>query len=801
MSKSPLWSAPWTLEARVFATKAELSVEEEAAALGDDAWLLESSRVALDGVAASTTLRSLKERVARIRSCPPERQTWFASQRHGHWRRLRCVSALGPPNFATVGDLGIGPGSVVRVCLEAALDDGAFDSGPDGQRVLLVRLLVDDCSSSVVGAKYARASLGADLRAAVADMADVPEVELVTEDGEWISDDELVWPKYASKEVRAYRCHEAALRAGPYESVVVHRVCDAWDRDALAALAEAAWPTLPESCDLAIRLNHRLIEAQPVVRLDLAPGLLKELLLAYDDPVFFPRDGAESLHDEGCMGIAVLPPLRDRYPAKDAARVAPGRATVSCRVWAGADYEDLRLEVSVVDDSEPSRDVPEELAYDLDDAEDFPPIGAEKSLTPPRKMRRGDYPEGLYPESPDGDVDALVDAACGDDSAEQARANAAPEHFTRDQLDALGVAAPCCADLDGEASRSGDVVAFATTLRPRTTYRARLVTPGNVYGALGAWTFATGDGLGDAPGDPIDLSANLDLIHRRRARARRARALTRRRWEDVLRSTIRDVLDGPDMSDPPGGVLDSLRSSLDGIREDLRGMRARAAARAADALEAALAAATASRTRRPGAPTASRRTSPPRREQRATQLAGDVAAARGEAQRLRKEVAERRRFAEASKVAWDKVSKEWAEARDTWAKASEDIQAVTEDRDALLRKLGRFEEAALARASGGDLAALEEELDGMARARARARRARRAVPEDFVCPISCCVMVDPVIVSDGHTYERASIEQWLETHDTSPKTGLVLEMKHVVPNIALRNAIALFREANPTLED
>ena len=518
-----MWSAPWTLEARVFATKAELSVEEEAAALGDDAWLLESSRVALDGVAASTTLRSLKERVARIRSCPPERQTWFASQRHGHWRRLRCVSALGPPNFATVGDLGIGPGSVVRVCLEAALDDGAFDSGPDGQRVLLVRLLVDDCSSSVVGAKYARASLGADLRAAVADMADVPEVELVTEDGEWISDDELVWPKYASKEVRAYRCHEAALRAGPYEPVVVHRVCDAWDRGALVALAKAAWPTLPESCELAVRRNHRLNVDEPgwvssEARLDLAPGLLEELAdptLAYTETLpFSPRIGAkEYLNGTSGVDIAVLPPLRDRYPGEGAARVAPGRATVSCRVWAGADYEDLRLEVSVVDDSEPPRDVPEELAYDLDDAEDFPPIGAEKSLTPPRKMRRGDYPEGLYPESPDGDVDALVDAACGDDSAEQARANAAPEHFTRDQLDALGVAAPCCADLDGEASRSGDVVAFATTLRPRTTYRARLVTPGDVYGALGAWTFATGDGLGDAPGDPIDLSANLSVLH------------------------------------------------------------------------------------------------------------------------------------------------------------------------------------------------------------------------------------------------------------------------------------------------
>ena len=651
-----MWSAPWTLEARVFATKAELSVEEEAAALGDDAWLLESSRVALDGVAASTTLRSLKERVARIRSCPPERQTWFASQRHGHWRRLRCVSALGPPNFATVGDLGIGPGSVVRVCLEAALDDGAFDSGPDGQRVLLVRLLVDDCSSSVVGAKYARASLGADLRAAVADMADVPEVELVTEDGEWISDDERVWPKYASKEVRAYRCHEAALRAGPYESVVVHRVCDAWDRDALVALAEAAWPTLPESCDLAVRTNRRYDREvhEPFVRLDLAPGLLGELA----DTDSLPRIGVDYEARTDRADIAVLPPLRDRYPAKDAARVAPGRATVSCRVWAGADYEDLRLEVSVVDDSEPSRDVPEELAYDLDDAEDFPPIGAEKSLTPPRKMRRGDYPEGLYPESPDGDVDALVDAACGDDSAEQARANAAPEHFTRDQLDALGVAAACCADLDGEASRSGDVVAFATTLRPRTTYRARLATPGDVYGALGAWTFATGDGLGDAPGDPIDLSANLDLIHRPRPRAARPRPrYSPTMDEDVLRSTIRDVLDGPDMADPPGGVLDSLRSSLDGIREDLRGMRGARAAARVDSLEAALAAATASRdaeTRRAdglAADLASGKRQKHRlevralkgavatlgsqreaAEQRATQLAGDVAAARGEAQ-------------------------------------------------------------------------------------------------------------------------------------------------------------------------
>jgi hypothetical protein len=33
-------------------------------------------------------------------------------------------------------------------------------------------------------------------------------------------------------------------------------------------------------------------------------------------------------------------------------------------------------------------------------------------------------------------------------------------------------------------------------------------------------------------------------------------------------------------------------------------------------------------------------------------------------------------------------------------------------------------------------------------------------------------MVEPVVVSDGHTYERAQIQQWFDLHNTtSPKTG------------------------------
>ena len=42
---------------------------------------------------------------------------------------------------------------------------------------------------------------------------------------------------------------------------------------------------------------------------------------------------------------------------------------------------------------------------------------------------------------------------------------------------------------------------------------------------------------------------------------------------------------------------------------------------------------------------------------------------------------------------------------------------------------------------------------------------------------------------DGHTYERSAIEQWLETHNTSPATGLELVSKQLIPNHSLRSLI------------
>ena len=50
-------------------------------------------------------------------------------------------------------------------------------------------------------------------------------------------------------------------------------------------------------------------------------------------------------------------------------------------------------------------------------------------------------------------------------------------------------------------------------------------------------------------------------------------------------------------------------------------------------------------------------------------------------------------------------------------------------------------------------------------------------------------MVDPVIAADGHTYERAAIQDWLQTHSTSPVTSLPLNHTRLVPNVLAKTAI------------
>ena len=39
------------------------------------------------------------------------------------------------------------------------------------------------------------------------------------------------------------------------------------------------------------------------------------------------------------------------------------------------------------------------------------------------------------------------------------------------------------------------------------------------------------------------------------------------------------------------------------------------------------------------------------------------------------------------------------------------------------------------------------------------------------CPITHQRMIDPVIASDGYTYEREAVQKWLKTKSTSPMTN------------------------------
>jgi ribosomal protein L12E/L44/L45/RPP1/RPP2 len=57
------------------------------------------------------------------------------------------------------------------------------------------------------------------------------------------------------------------------------------------------------------------------------------------------------------------------------------------------------------------------------------------------------------------------------------------------------------------------------------------------------------------------------------------------------------------------------------------------------------------------------------------------------------------------------------------------------------------------------------------------------------------VQKDPVLTCDGHTYERTSIAEWLQTHSTAPITGAELENKALIPNHLVRSQIKDYLDA------
>ena len=71
---------------------------------------------------------------------------------------------------------------------------------------------------------------------------------------------------------------------------------------------------------------------------------------------------------------------------------------------------------------------------------------------------------------------------------------------------------------------------------------------------------------------------------------------------------------------------------------------------------------------------------------------------------------------------------------------------------------------------------------------------RLAIPDGFLCPITQDVMKDPVMLCDGHSYERKAIVDWLQrSSNRSPLTNETLPADHkVLDNYALKSAIESF---------
>ena len=74
-------------------------------------------------------------------------------------------------------------------------------------------------------------------------------------------------------------------------------------------------------------------------------------------------------------------------------------------------------------------------------------------------------------------------------------------------------------------------------------------------------------------------------------------------------------------------------------------------------------------------------------------------------------------------------------------------------------------------------------------------------PTRMLCPITHDLMEDPVMASDGHTYERVAIAQWLgASGNKSPLTNEVIPPA-LYPNHDLRSQIQDFKKANKLKED
>jgi hypothetical protein len=63
-----------------------------------------------------------------------------------------------------------------------------------------------------------------------------------------------------------------------------------------------------------------------------------------------------------------------------------------------------------------------------------------------------------------------------------------------------------------------------------------------------------------------------------------------------------------------------------------------------------------------------------------------------------------------------------------------------------------------------------------------------SLQREFLCPITQNVMFDPVMLSDGNSYEKLAIELWFDKYNCSPVSGVKID-NNIFPNLTLKKLI------------
>jgi U-box domain/FHA domain len=64
----------------------------------------------------------------------------------------------------------------------------------------------------------------------------------------------------------------------------------------------------------------------------------------------------------------------------------------------------------------------------------------------------------------------------------------------------------------------------------------------------------------------------------------------------------------------------------------------------------------------------------------------------------------------------------------------------------------------------------------------------RRLRDEFICPITCELLREPVVASDGHTYEKEALKRWMSSRQISPRNGAPIT-QIIIDNLNLKKLI------------